>query len=493
MKKFSFWMTLALMVWVSYVPAADFSVRVYKPSAAELAMKAATDSATVYSQQKAVVREYQSKYPNDLAVQMRAATFLAVDNLDSARAFYQSRAARDPNDYIGQFVAGRLSATADEQRKYADQLLKKDPDNYWGNLLLAGIYAAEPDSGAAKAEVVLRRAIAKDNSLPYAVESLGNMLIKRGDKQAADEVFVKLGEMQPDNFIPVVYRIRLAGDQTQAVKLVDDFLAKNPNNVDALYTKARALREQSDWKGHLATMHKLVSVSRTGDHAYDLGCGFSLAGEKDSAFAWLFTAAELGFSDIEQYKKDEDLVPLRDDPRWTELLGKVETADHARLSALAKQAQVTAPQRKEEALAQRMDLAAPDFTLDDLNAKHVSLASLRGKVVILDFWATWCGPCRMSMPLLDKFYTDSLPKDVVVYGVNVFERNGTDKVKPFLTERNVHFPVLLGTNDMAQAYGVNSIPNLVVIDKQGKIAYRHIGYDPTLVDILSWQTKSLLK
>ncbi|HEY3293893.1 MAG TPA: redoxin family protein [bacterium] len=501
MKRLSGWIALALMgMCVAPACAADFSVRVYKPSAAELSLQAATDSAKAYDQQKAILRDYQAKYPTDMGVQLRVATVLAVDNLDSARNYYRSRAEQGPSNVVAVFITGRLSQSPDDQRKYADLLLKKDPDSYWGNLLIAGAYAAAGDSGLGKAEVALRKAIAKDNSLPWAVESLGNVLARRGDRQAADEVFAKLAEMQPDNFVPLIYRIRLAGDQAQAVKLLDDFLARNPNNVDALYTKARAQREQSDWQGHIATMRKLVSVSHTGDHAYDLGCGYALAGEKDSAFTWLFTAADLGFCDIEQYKKDEDLIPLRDDSRWNDLLAKVQMADRARLMAMSKQAQASAPQRNADPSAapsaeQRLNLPAPDFTLNDLASnKKISLASLRGKVVILDFWATWCGPCRMSMPLLDKFYTDaSKPKDVVVYGVNVFERSGTDKLKPFLTQQNVHFPVLLGTNDMATDYGVNSIPTLVVIDKDGKIAYRHVGYSPSLQDMLKQQTKSLLK
>jgi thiol-disulfide isomerase/thioredoxin len=161
---------------------------------------------------------------------------------------------------------------------------------------------------------------------------------------------------------------------------------------------------------------------------------------------------------------------------------------------IMRQAAATAPQRKQAAVAERQSGDAPDFTLLDLNGNSVSLASLRGKVVILDFWATWCGPCRKSMPLLDKFYTDNKPENVMVFGVNVWERGGkTDKVQPFVTERGFHFPILFGTNDLADAYGVQGIPTLVIIDPQGKIAYRHVGYNPTLPEVLTWQVNELLK
>ena len=71
--------------------------------------------------------------------------------------------------------------------------------------------------------------------------------------------------------------------------------------MSALYLKARAQREQSEWPGHIETMRKIVAVEPTGDHAYDLACGFSLGGQTDSAFTYLFKAMDLGFADMDQY------------------------------------------------------------------------------------------------------------------------------------------------------------------------------------------------
>jgi thiol-disulfide isomerase/thioredoxin len=494
MKSSTCWMLVALLVIVAAATAADFTVRPYKPSSATTEFEAALDTST-YPAQLQLARDYRDRYPDDMGVQMRASAVLAMDNLDSTRAYYVARAERQPDSEVAAYLAARLMQSPDEQRKYADRLLAKDPDSYWGNMLAAGSYTPENDPGFKLSEAALRKAIAKDNSLPFAVERLGHLLRARGETEAADAVYVKLGEMQPTRFEPVQYRLMLLkGDQQKAIKLIDAFLADNPKSVEAMYAKARGQREVKDWDGHIATMRKVVEVSRTGDHAYDLACGFSLAGQPDSAFAWLFTASDLGFTDLEQYKSDDDLIPLRDDARWTNLLAKVQTADQAKLMEYMKQAAATAPQRKDEALSSRLMGAAPDFSLTDLDGKTVSLSSLKGKVVILDFWATWCGPCKKSMPLLDKFYTDKRPKDVEIYGVNVWERNGnTSGVKPFITDHQFHFPVLLGNNEIADAYGVRGIPTLVVIDKEGKLAYRHVGYDPTIGEILDWQTQSLLK
>jgi thiol-disulfide isomerase/thioredoxin len=490
------WMILlcALLLVGLIAHAENFTVRVHQTSEAVAAFNAVHDTASSFAAEKAFARTMQQKYPDDIELQIRVASFLASENVDSVRAYYEARAAREPNSVIAQYLAGRLQATPAAQRGYSDKLLAQDPNSYWGNLLLAGSYSAKDDPGLQQAEAALRKAIAQDNSLPYAVERLGHLLRQRGDTLAADQVYTKLADMQPGEFQPYAYRIMLvAPDHHKIIKLCDEFLAKYPQNVPALYAEARAQRELSDWPGHVATMRRVVAVERTGDHAYDLACGFSLAGEKDSAFTWLFTAADLGFSDIEQYKADDDLVSLRTDPRWSDLLVRVDGAEKAKMAEFLKQAAANAPQRKQEALADRQTAAAPDFTFEDLDGNKVALASLRGKIVILDFWATWCGPCRKTMPLVEKFFTEKKSKDILVYGMNVWERGDKSKVKPFITERKFHFPILLGSNDIAEAYGVRGIPTLFVIDQQGRIAYRHVGYDPTMAEILAWQTNELLK
>ncbi|MDD5087617.1 MAG: redoxin domain-containing protein [bacterium] len=484
----------AILLTAMAAEAADFKVRRYTPTAALQALEATLDTTTSYSDQCELAREYRDRHGDDMTVQLRAAGLLAMDDLDSTRAYYESWAAREPQSVIALYLAGRLQESPDQQRRYAEEILSRDARNYWGNLLLAASQTAQGDPTMKKSEAALLQAISVDNSLPFAVERLGHLYRTRGDTSAADEVYVKLGEMQPDRFEPVTYRIMLkGGDQQAAIALTDEFLKKNPKNIDALYTKARAERERLDWNAHIATMRRIVETEPKGEYVYDLACGFSLAGQSDSAFARLFQAAHLGFADLEQYTFDDDLIPLRESERWSTLLADVENAERERMREFLQRMAETAPQRRQDALAERTTLAAPDFTFKDLQGNTVSLAQLRGQVVILDFWATWCGPCRKTMPLLDKFYTDSLPAGVVVYGMNVWERGGnTDKVRPFIEERGFHFPILLGDNDIATAYGVRGIPTLVVIDQEGRIAYRHVGYDPTLPEVLSWQTKELL-
>jgi len=115
---------------------------------------------------------------------------------------------------------------------------------------------------------------------------------------------------------------------------------------------------------------------------------------------------------------------------------------------------------------------APDWTLKTPDGKEVSLRSLRGKVVLLDFWATWCGPCRMAMPDVQKLYEKYKDKPVAVYGVCTWERG--DPVS-FMKQKGYTYPILLQGDEVAARYRVTGIPTFYLIDPEGKILLAYSG------------------
>lgn len=118
---------------------------------------------------------------------------------------------------------------------------------------------------------------------------------------------------------------------------------------------------------------------------------------------------------------------------------------------------------------------APDFTLQSSTGENVRLAEQRGQVVMLNFWASWCGPCRKEMPLLDEMSKRYSSAGFVLYGVNVEEDN-TD-AKKLLKELGVTFPILFDTESKASSlYNVDAMPTTVVIDKKGVVRYVNRGY-----------------
>ena len=133
--------------------------------------------------------------------------------------------------------------------------------------------------------------------------------------------------------------------------------------------------------------------------------------------------------------------------------------------------------------------AASDFKLQDLNGKIVRLSDFKGKPVLLDFWATWCPPCRASIPGIEKLHKNYSSKGLVVLSISLDE-GGWDSVKSFATEHGITYPVLKGTEDVSSQFQVRTIPMMVIINKEGRIVKRYLGYGDD--DELEKDIKSVL-
>ena len=117
----------------------------------------------------------------------------------------------------------------------------------------------------------------------------------------------------------------------------------------------------------------------------------------------------------------------------------------------------------------------PDFSLKDADGRSVRPSDYKGKVVLLNFWATWCGPCKIEIPWFIEFETKYKDQGFAVLGVSMDE-DGWDAVRPFLADLGVNYRTLLGTDMVAQQFGgVEALPTSFVIDRQGKIASTHVG------------------
>jgi len=120
---------------------------------------------------------------------------------------------------------------------------------------------------------------------------------------------------------------------------------------------------------------------------------------------------------------------------------------------------------------------APNFTLKSLGGKNLKLSELAGNVVLINFWASWCGPCREEMPLLNALHKKYQPLGFTVLGVNVEEQ--ADNARGFLNDFPVDFPVLLDSNNrVSKLYKVIAMPTTVVVDRDGNMRFLHKGYKP---------------
>jgi len=130
-------------------------------------------------------------------------------------------------------------------------------------------------------------------------------------------------------------------------------------------------------------------------------------------------------------------------------------------------------EKKEE----KKEPAAPavlNFTLKDLEGRTVTLAGLRGKVVLLEFWATWCAPCRTSVPGTVKLYETYGSKGLEVLGISL-DDGGWDSVKAFRKDYKITYPVLKGTDDVAEQFGVRTIPMFILLDRDGQVVNHYLG------------------
>lgn len=127
--------------------------------------------------------------------------------------------------------------------------------------------------------------------------------------------------------------------------------------------------------------------------------------------------------------------------------------------------------------AKELSGPAPDFALTTLDGEKVKLSDLKGHVVMINFWASWCGPCRQEMPLLNDIYASYKKAGFVLLGVNLDE--SAEDAKAFLKKTPVNFPVLIySKGQVADLYKNQAMPSSYFVDRKGDLVYLHQGYRP---------------
>lgn len=135
---------------------------------------------------------------------------------------------------------------------------------------------------------------------------------------------------------------------------------------------------------------------------------------------------------------------------------------------------------------------APNFTLKSMSGKNLKLSEFRGQVVMINFWASWCAPCRQEMPLLEDLYKKYKGLGFALLGVNVEE--DSSKASTLLRSIRVSFPILFDNkNKVSKLYKVSAMPTTVIVDRGGNMRYLHQGYKPGYEREYQKQVRSLLR
>ena len=133
---------------------------------------------------------------------------------------------------------------------------------------------------------------------------------------------------------------------------------------------------------------------------------------------------------------------------------------------------------------------AASFVLEDLDGREFSLDSAAGSVLVLDFWATWCAPCRKAIPELISLYNEYEQEDLLLWGIGI---DKPDALRSFAESFKIPYPVLVGSRATQAAYRVTAIPTVFLIDREGRIAGRFQGYRPGATENLKAEITKLLK
>ncbi len=119
--------------------------------------------------------------------------------------------------------------------------------------------------------------------------------------------------------------------------------------------------------------------------------------------------------------------------------------------------------------------SAPDFTLKTLDGQEMTLSKLRGRVVLLDFWATWCGPCRESIPHLVHLQKTYQEKGFEVIGMNM-DKGDAETVRHFVKSMDIPYIITVTSDEVSRNYGVTALPTTILIDKEGRIRQKFLGF-----------------
>ncbi len=133
---------------------------------------------------------------------------------------------------------------------------------------------------------------------------------------------------------------------------------------------------------------------------------------------------------------------------------------------------------------------APDFSLKSIDGQEITLSQLRGKVVLLDFWATWCGPCKESIPHLIQLYKNYRESGFELVGMSIDKSDG-DAVRRFVKSMDIPYPVVTAPEDVVRNYRVTGIPVTFLIDKEGKIREKVLGFSGAIAHQLDAKVATL--
>ena len=253
--------------------------------------------------------------------------------------------------------------------------------------------------------------------------------------------------------------------------------SKTSEELDAHYESllGRAKFVKKDYTE--AIQHLSSAIGKMGDSALDAEGYFWLGRTYEKIEKWDDAMVAYANSLAEREDKNVRKFAERLGSQITGLKTSVPEKKVVTIDELISEAQI------------KKSIPAPDFQAETLEGKKVSLSDYQGKVLILDFWATWCGPCLAELPYFQEL-VNLYKNDPSVAFLTISQDRSKDVARKFIEQKGYTFPVIFDTG-IGQLFEVEGIPLLIVIDKEGNIRYKHFGFDPNNVDFVQLMKKEI--
>ncbi len=427
------------------------------------------------------------------------------DDLDELglREYFAARHKKQPGSAQAAYLLGRLAEDPLEAIRLGRETLALDPEESHGYQLIMASYSehlfdsSEPSSeiqaAFAEDEGIFARYFELSADDPGALHHKLNYRLFKGDiagaRETCDEAKATGARWAGDRELARIEAAagNLAGVKSHIAAYIDAYVSAGqiePDDRDGYVDQfvARTLRGAGAYEILLAEQEAMEpSEGERATQLYDQACTMALMGRTQPAVERLKAAVKAGFADLGTLESDDDLTSLHDDRAWSRINRTVADAYAA-----------GADDRRTAVLADGFERPAPDWTLRAATGGELSLAELKGEVLILDFWATWCSPCRMAMPVIDEWIKNDMPEGVRVFSVNVWEKTPAGALA-FLQKHGYAMELLYGSNELADEYGVKGIPYICAIDREGRIRFEEKGYSPELGEKLAIWAEELLK
>jgi tetratricopeptide (TPR) repeat protein len=326
-----------------------------------------------------------------------------------------------------------------------------------------------------------------------------------------------LKELQADSGNASIYAVlgelyRVQSMPVKAIDMYEEAVKLNPKDVQMLTSLASLYFSMRSYEKTIDLLNRVSALSNSGfSHYATMASSYVRLGRKDEAvkladgihkkieneespMSPMILAMAYGtLGDIYQETGQYDRA-IKALQKAIELAPPVKSMFQSRLAVVYERA--GKPELAEKIRgdsipeASRIGQDATNFTLQDLSGTRVCLSDFKGRVVLLDFWATWCGPCIAEIPRLETLHQKYKNKGLVVIGMNTESDHA--KVKDFTADK-ITYPVLLDAGGKSQEYGVQGLPTKIYIDVEGKIRYRDLGFRPGMENETEDRVKKLLQ